>query len=289
MSAAPIEQRDHAREILDRVRELAVLPHVVYRVMELSATTESPATVIEKAIVVDPGFSSKLLRVANSSYYALPRKVTSIREAIVFLGFKAVREMAMTVGLYDMFIGKTDRESLRRRAWWRHSVDTAVASRYVAQQLRRLDPENAYTCGLLHVIGKTLLDRFGGRDYEVVNVLVQQGKDTAQAERMVFGCDHEVVAVAAAEKWGFPDELIAGLRYLSDPGPDQPHREYGAVVSLSSAIASYAVSGAGEGGDLVGLFPSWPLPILEISESKLIELAEGGVRAIAEAAAMSSG
>lgn len=288
MSAAPIEQRDHAREILDRVRELAVLPHVVYRVMELSATTESPAAVIERAIVVDPGFSSKLLRVANSSYYALPRKVTSIREAIVFLGFKAVREMAMTVGVYDMFIGKTDRESLRRRAWWRHSVDTAVASRYLVQQLRRLDPENAYTCGLLHVIGKTLLDRFGGRDYEVVNVLVQQGKDTAQAERMVFGCDHEVVAVAAAEKWGFPDELIAGLRYLGDPGPDQPHREYGAVVSLASAIAGYAVSGAGEEEDLVSLFPSWPLPILGISESKLIELAEGGVRAIAEAAAMSS-
>ncbi|MFQ3587602.1 MAG: HDOD domain-containing protein [Fimbriimonadaceae bacterium] len=288
MSAAPIEQRDHAREILDRVRELAVLPHVVYRVMELSATTESPASVIERAIVVDPGFSSKLLRVANSSYYALPRKVTSIREAIVFLGFKTVREMAMAVGVYDMFIGKTDRESLRRRAWWRHSVDTAVAARYVVQQLRRLDPENAYTCGLLHAIGKTLLDRFGGRDYEVVNVLVQQGKDTAQAERMVYGCDHEVVAVAAAKKWGFPDELIAGLRYLTDPGTDQPHREYGAVVSLSSSIADYAVSGAGEQDDLVGLFPSWPLPVLGISEDRLIELAEGGVRAIAEAAAMSS-
>lgn len=289
MSAAPIEQRDHAREILARVRELAVLPHVVYRVMELSATTESSASSIEKAIVVDPGFSSKLLRVVNSSYYALPRKITSIREALVFLGFKAVREIAMTVGVYDMFIGKTDRESLRRRAWWRHSVDTAVASKYLVQQLKRFDPENAYTCGLLHIIGKTLLDRFGGRDYEAVNVLVQQGKTTPQAERMVFGCDHEVVAVAAAEKWGFPAELIAGLRYLGDAGPDQPHREYGAVVALASAIAEYAVTGAGERDDVSSLFPTWPRPILGIDEGKVLELAEGGVRAIAETAALVSG
>src|SRR5688572_28471606 len=167
MSAVPASNESPALDkLLARINEMPVLPHVVFKVMEITGGSEFPAVELENAIVADPGFSSKLITLANSAYYGLPRKVTSVKEAIGFLGFKAIRQLAMTVGVFDMFIGKNDKESLRRRSWWRHSVDTAVCARYLATRTRALPADEAYSAGLFHIMGKNLLDRFGEASYE---------------------------------------------------------------------------------------------------------------------------
>src|SRR5688500_10564950 len=91
-------------KLLARINEMPVLPHVVFKVMEISCGAEFPPAELERTIVVDPGFSSRLITLANSAYYGLPRKITSVKEATSFLGFKAIRQLAMTVGVFDMFI-----------------------------------------------------------------------------------------------------------------------------------------------------------------------------------------
>lgn len=288
MSAALKYDSPDLNALLAKVRELAVLPHVVYKVLEISGTTDSSTAEIERVIVVDPGFSSKLLTVANSAYYALPRKVTSIREAILFLGFKTIRQIAMTVGLYDMFIGKTDRESMRRRTWWRHSVDTAVASRWLAKQTGKLPPDDAYTCGLLHLIGKTLLDRFGGKDYESVEVLIRNGFPDATAEINVYGCDHVQVARAASEKWGFPEPLVNGLQYLEPCKADEENAAHRACVAIATRIALWAVEGSPDENSAADRrLPQWAMDVLLLDAERHDEIVRGGAQAIAEAATMS--
>src|SRR3954463_725910 len=156
MSALPIDSlNDPLAELLEKVDGLAVLPHVVFKVLEVSGSEDAPPMELERAIIVDPGFSSKVLTLANSAFFGLPRRVTSIREAILFLGFRSVRNLAMTVGAYDLFVGKTDKESMRRRGWWRHSLDTAVCCKWLCFYSKRGNADDAYTCGLLHLIGKT--------------------------------------------------------------------------------------------------------------------------------------
>src|SRR5688572_14825599 len=178
MSAIPLlNEEPNLEKLLARINEMPVLPHVVFKVMEISGSSEFPAAELERAIVVDPGFSSRLITLANSAYYGLPRKVTSVREAIGFLGFKAIRQLAMTVGVFDLFIGKNDKDSLRRRRWWRQSVDTAVCCKYVAERTKLVSADDAYTCGLLHFIGKTLLDRFGEDSYEKVELLQERSEE----------------------------------------------------------------------------------------------------------------
>src|SRR5688572_9291464 len=204
MSAVPASNESPALDkLLARINEMPVLPHVVFKVMEITGGSEFPAVELENAIVADPGFSSKLITLANSAYYGLPRKVTSVKEAIGFLGFKSIRQLAMTVGVFDMFIGKNDRDSLRRRRWWRHSVDTAVCCKWLAAETRKMPQDEAYTSGLLHYIGKTLLDRFGDGPYEKVELLLEHGVDDVRAEQAIYQCDHVQVAVASAHKWGF--------------------------------------------------------------------------------------
>lgn len=288
MSAAPIsysDNNDSAAAILAKVNELAVLPQVVYKVVELSASTDTAATEIERAIVVDPGFSTKLLTAANSAYYGLPKKVTSVKEAIMFLGFKTVRQIAMTVGLYDMFVGKNDKESLRRRTWWRHSVDTAVCARWLAKETKSLAPDNAYTCGLLHYIGKTLLDRFGGEDYEFTKPMMEAGLTDIEAERELYGVDHVAIAIAAAAKWGFPEELLAGIAYTEPTAEDSEFPLHGACIAVASAIANRAVVGLHD-ADPTHWMPEWATNRLGITTERYQSVIESGSRAISEAASL---
>jgi HD-like signal output (HDOD) protein len=246
--------------LLERVDGLAVLPHVVFKVLEISGSSDSPAVEMERAIVVDPGFSSKVLVLANSAAFGLPKRVVSIREAVMFLGFRTVRNLAMTVGTFDMFVGKNDRESLRRRAWWRHSVDAAVACRFIAKRTRAAEADESYTCGLLHLIGKTLLDRSGGKDYDLVMKLVEMGATDRQAERAVYGCDHVQVAAGACKKWGLPPSLVAGLRYNEYAAPDADFAQLRACTALGTTLAAWARNGS-ESGEL----PEWALIALKVT------------------------
>lgn len=283
MSAVPIApMNDPLREMIGKVDQLAVLPHVVYKVLELSSSNDSPIHEMEKAITVDPGFSSKVLVMANSAYFGLPKRVTSIKEALMFLGFKTVRSLAMTVGVFDLFVGKTDRESLRRRGWWRLSVDSAICARWIANKTKTAVPDDAYTCGLLHLIGKTLLDRVGGQDYHLVTERVEAGANDVDAEFEVYGLSHQDLAIAAAAKWGFPEVLHVGMRYLTPEHPDHPLRSLQACVALGHAIANRISKGAEsdpEGNDL----PDWALETLGLQESDRLALIQEGHEMIAAA------
>lgn len=289
MSAAPLyTNNDALQALLGKITDLAVLPHVVYRVIEMSGSTDCAVCDIGQVIAVDPGFSSKVLSLANSAYYGLPRKVTSIKEAISFLGYRQIRSLAMTVGIYDMFAGKNDENSLRRRAWWRHSVDSAVCAKYLASRFRNVNPEDAYTTGLIHLIGKSLLDRFGAGEYRLVEALMERGALDIQAETAVYKCHHVEVAIACAEKWGFPESLVRGINYLEPAELGEPDCELRAIVLISDLISDYAIKGKVEDTDEeVRTLPVWAMRILDIQTDQVPSLMADGMQAIANAASMS--
>lgn len=283
MSALPIDSSNPAMTaLLAKSGEIAVLPHVVYRILEMTDSTDAAASQVEAAITIDPGFSARLLTQANSAYYGLPRKVTSIREAVTYLGFRAVRQLAMTVGVFDLFVGKNDEESLRRRSWWRHSVDTAVIARYLAQKLKLGRPDESYTSGLLHYIGKTVLDRYNPDAYASVFVAQRQCGDDRLAEMRVYGCDHVEVAMAVATKWGFPESLIMGMNYLDPPEPEDPYTPLRTSVFLADRIA-IAVRSGSQDFDLAPI-GGWAASSLNLADETLLELIQESTRLVAEAA-----
>lgn len=281
MAAQPIpEQQNPVEAICAKANQLAVLPQVVHKILEMTGSEEASAGSIEQAIIVDPGFSSRVLAHANSAHYALSKKVTSIRDAIMFLGFKLLRQLAMTVGVFDLFVGKSDKDSLRRRSWWRHSLDTAHCAAWLATKTNRTGKDEAYTCGLLHLVGKNLLDRFGGADYGNVEVLTDHYGGEREAEQRVYGCDHVEVALAVSRQWGFPEVLIAGLNYLDKPDPSDENRALRACVCIANLIARTALEPERARNE----WPEWALEELDISPEQIPQYIEGGTIAIAAAA-----
>lgn len=267
MSAVPNTDRQTALEaVIGKINEIAVLPHAVCRVLEISGSSVAAATELERAIVVDPGFAARLLERANCAFYGLPKRVSSVRDAVMFLGFKTVRQIALTVGFFDLFVGKTDKESLRRRGWWRLSVDTAITAKWLAQQTGKVPADEAYTVGLLHLIGKTVLDRSANGAYDRVDVLTTAGVSVTGAEDNVFNCTHIDVAMAACKKWGFPNAVIESMDYLHQPVEGTKFANCVATVSLAHYIASVA-----RGGEAT--LPEWSLAQLGV-EADIIDRAK---------------
>lgn len=273
-------------EILSLIQNVAVLPQVIGQIVEATGDTEGHVARLERAILVDPGFSTMLLAQANSAFFALPKKVTSIREAVMFIGFKGVRKIAMTVGAFDLFIGKTDSGSLRRRHWWRQSLETALFCQVVAPSIEQVKADEAYTCGLLHLLGKTLLDRFDGERYQKVQAAVDQGAPDVLAERAVFNCDHVQLAGAAAEKWRFPEVLILGLNYFTPTRESSPTNNLRATVALGSKVVRYLGSGLSVAQIDSNLIPAWILETLDLTDNRLKSLIFAGVAGLEAASTM---
>ncbi|MBS1705783.1 MAG: HDOD domain-containing protein [Armatimonadetes bacterium] len=282
MSAAQFDlSEDPVAHIVSTAKDVAVLPQVVFKILENTGSTEISAGELEKCIVVDPGFSAKVLAMANSAFFALPKRVTSIKEAIAFLGFKQVRTLAMNAGVFDLFVGKTDRESLRRRAWWRHSLDTANCSKWIAGHFHKLNPDEAYAAGLLHLIGRTIMDRSDPELYTTVMAAVDKGVPDLLSERHFFFCDHVDITEAVCCKWGLPSELVSAVCYSRPPKSDEDGF-LRACVAVSHVIAGMAINGVGDDRPLSDHFFGWSLEFLNIT-SNLKEWVDAGIAAIASA------
>lgn len=256
MSTIQANDKHAVEAILARMGELAALPHVVFQVIEAANDPNAPAAAIERAVTVDPGFAARLLTEANSATYGQLARISSIREAVMRLGFNTVRNLALAVGTFDLFVGRTDAESLRRRAWWKASVDTALHAKCLAHRTQKAKPDDAYTAGLLHLVGKTLLDRCGGVPYgKVVELAKQRREPEHVAETHIYGAHSGVIGQAAAEHWGFPPSIAHAMNAIDPPEEPDVLR---AIVALAAWVAA-------DGGEL----PAWALEILEVSSDDL--------------------
>ena len=272
LNGYPEPDRKAVEAIVGKMGELAALPHVVFKVVEAAGSADAPAAAVERAVVLDPGFAARLLAEANSPAYSSGVRVSSIREATMRLGFGTVRNLALAVGTFDLFVGRTDAESLRRRGWWKLSLDAAMAAKWLAHRTRAAKPDDAYTAGLLHLVGRTVLDRCGGVPYTRVHDLAKaKGISDAEAEWAVYGAHGGHIGEAAGAKWGFPGAMALAMNAVDAPAVADPLR---AVVALAAAMAR---------GDGAENFPRWALETVGVPPEEVPTLLSEAAGAISAA------
>ncbi len=236
---------DALEEIVSGAADLAALPQVVMRVMDLTTDGKATATDLEKVIGMDQALAAKILTLANSSYYGLPRQVSTLREAVVFLGFKTVRNLAMSITTFNLFLGRSDSASLARRSVWRHSMDTAQCARVITSLLRPADQEavgadQAYTCGLLHDVGKMALDQ--SRHALFVAITQMAGTHRVRFSRIeseVLAFSHGQIGAALAARWNLPPMLCEAIAFHHTPRAAEMNPKLTAAVCLANEVAHF--------------------------------------------------
>jgi len=197
-------------EIASRVRELPALPAAVVELIQSLGDDGQGAEQLARKIANDQALAAKTLRLANSSFYGMSRQVTSVTDATAILGLRTLRSVAMAAGLAGNFPASAA-GGFDFKAFWRHSIGTALCARAMAAVLRR-EEEAAFTLGLLHDIGRLVLATAFAPEYAVA-LKHQREHDLLplDAERAVLGTDHTVVGGLIAEHWRFSPAIVQAI------------------------------------------------------------------------------
>ena len=222
-------------DVRARLKELDSLPSfpsVAENITRIALDDKSSAEDLAKAISHDQAFALKVLKTANSAYYGFYRQIASVREAVTLLGFDEIKLMSMAISVYDLYKSK-NLTHFNRKDLWLHGISVA----YVANDLQRnlgLRLEEAYVGGLLHDIGKVIMDEYLPAETKSLLTLSREHEiDYLEAEKKILGMDHGELAYLVAEGWNLPPEVSGGIRYHHADDSALKVTPLAAVIALS--------------------------------------------------------
>lgn len=191
----------------------AIISEIIKTIYDMSSNANDLAKIIER----DPPLGAKILGVANSAYYGSMNKITSIKKAVVFLGFENIKEIVLSVSLTHYFSNAGDENKIDFPGLWMHSGATAKASQLIAQHINIKRSDLAYAAGLLHDIGKILFAlTFPGKYNEILDVVSHEECHIIIAERKISDVDHTVIGKILCDLWKLPDEISYVLIHHHD-------------------------------------------------------------------------
>lgn len=241
-------------KIVKAVKELPALSHVASKVLAITEDPDANASDLAETINLDPNLAASILKLANSAYYGFARHISTVTDAIVLLGFSTIKSLTIAASTYKIYNKEVSGYSLSKGEIWRHSIGCAMMSKLIAMRSKYKVPEEAYVAGLIHDIGKIVLDRFVEKEFTQINEIVDNEKISfSEAEKRILGFDHPEVGAKVVERWNFPANLVEAIRYHHEPEKAEVAPILTSIVHI--ADASCLMLGIGLGGD--GL--SYPL------------------------------
>jgi len=208
-----------ARQLITNVKDLPSLPFVATKVMELTASPTTGMKEMEEVISMDSALAAKVLRYSNSALYGRAQKIATLNDALVLLGFSTVKTIVIASSVKSILSTPSLGYCAGRKTLWAHCVETAIAARLLAARKQRELIEEAFVVGLLHDIGKSVVEtKLPGMVQQIVSIRRTSGQTFEEIERKVLGIDHSQIGAALCRKWNFPEILEKGILYHHRPG-----------------------------------------------------------------------
>lgn len=200
-------------ELLAKLQDIPTLPIVAMKVTELINDPSSSSADIAEVLKKDQVLTAKILRLVNSSYYAIPGGVADVQRALAFLGFNTLAQLVLSLSVFSLFSNK-DSEYFSMLPFWKHALGTGVGAEMLAKRLKLPKPEEAFTCGLLHDIGKLVLHQIDpDRLLSIVKETAQNETTFLEVEKKLDLPGHSYLGEAIATKWGLPQVIRLAIRY----------------------------------------------------------------------------
>ncbi len=210
-SAVYSERLDH---ILRQIREISSIPSIALRVMQVANDQLTGAADLAAAVGEDPALAARVIRTVNSPAYGLRKKIGRVLDAVIQLGFKQVRNLAMTALISELFRSFHTFGAYDRTRLWHHLVGVAVGARSLAMRPGSgLDAEEAFLAGLLHDIGIVLEDQYAHDGFARAVTETTPGVSFFESERRHLGFDHTELGGRVAVAWRFPEAVLQAITW----------------------------------------------------------------------------
>jgi putative nucleotidyltransferase with HDIG domain len=198
--------------------EIASIKSIVSGVVRIINDPKSSIWDLKEIVEIDPPLAAKVLKVANSVYYSPPKEIGEIKQALIWIGFDTLKEMALSQKVSGIFSKNGSMEGFSIQSLWKHCVAVALITKMIYRREFRERGANAYVAGLLHDIGIIVESQFLQNDFsQVLSKIKNEKKNLSEAEHEVLGLHHADIGMAIAENWNLPPEIVAAIGYHDSP------------------------------------------------------------------------
>ena len=236
-------------ELIDSTVSIPTVPTTLMEINRIFSDPNGSARDAANVITKDPAIATQVLRIANSSFYGLRNPVNSIQLAVSILGLRVLKNMVVQATVLKDLSGGSEANGFSANWLWDHSFKVACATRELVAFMGKdsmLEKDEAYTCGLLHDVGKVILlkeqrDRF----VEALKASQDRKAELHTTEREVFGFSHAHVGAVLAKRWKLSDKIITAV-LCHHPQPEIPEQPpLGRLVGLANRFAHRVAAGTG--------------------------------------------
>ena len=245
--------KDFAKRIENIIDFLPPVPIVMSELLQALGDEDIDINALARIISKDPSMSINVLKVANSAFYRLPYKVATVEHAVKMLGMKEITMICLACGTYRALAPSSNVQTFNFDDFWKHSVAAGVIARKICRELKVGDRNIIYFLGLLHDVGKVILDRFA---HDVYSLVIQTTFDECismiEAEKRLIGESHDAIGGVVMEKWKLPSVFadVARFHHAVMEAPEH-NRTAVAIISLADQLARIRYFGFG--GDMSGV------------------------------------
>jgi HD-like signal output (HDOD) protein len=226
------QRRERTELILKKVNTLAPLPKILQEVLHLLNDLNTSPHTLSKAISKDQSVVLKILTIANSPFYGLTKRVSSIEFAIMILGYDEIRNIVSALSLMESMKNKSD-QYLDQKIFWMHSYLTATIAKKLAMDLGLEKHGEAFIAGLLHDLGISVIHRFMHSDFVAIYDLVANGVSYNDAELQVLGLTHGEIGESLLKYWNIPELITEIVKNHHQPYLSQQAPTLASVVHLA--------------------------------------------------------
>lgn len=216
-------------KILTELPNLPTMPHIIIEALGVIGNPKASIRQLSRIISRDLSITTQILKMVNSAYYGFPSQITTINQAMALLGFDNVRGVifgAATKPMLTTYSGRT---------LWVHSIRCAVGCQLISKGLNIGNPDEAFVVGLLHDIGKTVMELYERNRMKELVRLVSLGADQMYMEQTMFGFLHTEAGALLAAKWRLPQLIIDCIRYHHNP-QDVEDNPLAQIVYVSNCL-----------------------------------------------------
>ena len=208
---------DIPNKILETVSAFPSMPKAGIKLRALLSEKNVPIDEIERILRQDPGLAANVLRLANSAFFGLPAKVTTLKHAVMLLGVKRFSKIAVAASTNKIMGTAVEGYGLSPGELWLHSLAVSTTAEALAKNRKLDETKDCFTPALLHDLGKLVLGKFVKAEQSKIDSLVENGVPFAIAEKEVLKTDHAEIGALILSKWSFPDDLIHAVRWHHNP------------------------------------------------------------------------
>ncbi len=222
---------------LEEIRDLPTLPAVAQEAYRIIVDPNSNMSDLVRIIETDLALTSRILRISNSAYYGVPRKIDNLKMALVILGMKEINNLVITITVMRLFPTDSEYSTFDIPRFWKHSAICAELTVGLYEGLRMHPPSSAYIAGLLHDVGKLILAQYFFNHFlECLRMAVDEELSLAESEIKVLGIDHGHIGSWLTKRWNIPDEINEAIAKHHIRPADSPRFDLSVVIDWADRL-----------------------------------------------------